>query len=58
MKILSLSSIAAATVALLVSAVHVFADVPEPPAVVPEPATMSLLAAGAGMYLLNRRRRK
>ena len=58
MKIFSLTVMASVLGAVLLFAVPAMADIAEPPPAVPEPVTMSLLAAGAGMYLLNRRRRR
>ncbi|HZI81844.1 MAG TPA: PEP-CTERM sorting domain-containing protein [Vicinamibacterales bacterium] len=55
MKIFSLRVMASALGAVLLFAATAMADVPQ---TVPEPATMSMLAAGAGMYLLHRRRRR
>jgi hypothetical protein len=56
MTIASFRSVIGAVGAVLLCAGSAFAnDVPT----VPEPATMTLMAmGGAGMYLLNRRRRK
>jgi hypothetical protein len=52
----SLRLVIGATVAVLLFAGVAFADEPSP---VPEPATTTLMAlGGAGMYLLNRRRKK
>ena len=56
MKTFSLRVLATAIGGVLLLAGNAFADVPVP---VPEPASMTLMAVGgAGLYLLNRRRRK
>lgn len=54
MNFVSLRTALSALALVLTSATAAMADT----GTVPEPATMSLAAIGAGLYLINRRRRK